>query len=125
MTNIGSTTYNVIGLMSGTSLDGVDIAFCRFSFQDNKWAFSIEKAETIPYPKEWKEKLLGIEKTDAVTFYQAHTDYGFYLGSLVSDFIIRHHLKTDLVSSHGHTIFHQPEKKLLFQIGSGRHIAQK
>ena len=118
-----SSQYNVIGLMSGTSLDGVDIAFCRFDHLNNKWKAEIVCAETIPYPEAWKKKLLSLEKTDALTFQQTHVDYGSYLGGLVSDFISKHHIKVDLVSSHGHTIFHQPEKKLTVQIGSGSAIA--
>src|ERR1035437_8284790 len=111
MTKAGAQ-YNVIGLMSGTSLDGVDIAYCRFTIENSKWNYEIVHAETIAYSTVWKKKLLSLEKTDAITFQQAHVDYGFYLGRLVSDFIIKHKFKVDFVSSHGHTIFHQPEKKL-------------
>ena len=115
MTNIGSTTYNVIGLMSGTSLDGIDIALCRFSVDNNKWSFDIIETETIAYSSEWKERLLSMENANANVFQQTHTDYGLYVGGLVSDFIVRHNIKADFVASHGHTIFHQPEKKFTFQ----------
>ncbi len=117
--------YNVVGLMSGTSLDGVDIAFCRFIFANNTWTYNIVEAETIAYTAEWKQALLSLEKTDAFTFQQTHVEYGFFLGKLVSDFIKKHHLKADFVSSHGHTIFHQPQKKLTVQIGAGSAIAAK
>ncbi len=122
MTN-SSTHYNVIGVMSGTSLDGVDIAFCRFAFEENKWTYEIVSGETIAYPTYWKEKLLSLEKTDAITFQQTHVDYGAYLGRLVVDFIKKNDVNPDFVSSHGHTIFHQPEKKLTVQIGAGSAIA--
>ncbi len=122
---MNNQNYNVIGLMSGTSLDGVDIAFCQFSFSENKWNYKIVCAETINYKPEWKQRLLDIEKTDAITFLQTNVDYGFYLGQLVSDFIIKNNLKVDFVSSHGHTIFHQPENKLTVQIGAGSAIASK
>jgi anhydro-N-acetylmuramic acid kinase len=122
MTNAG-TYYNVIGLMSGTSLDGVDIGFCRFCINENKWTYEIIRAETIAYSANWKQALLNCEKTDALTFQQTHTNYGFYLGKLVTDFIKKYNIKVDFVSSHGHTIFHQPEKKLTVQIGSGSAIA--
>ena len=122
MTKAGAH-YNVIGLMSGTSLDGVDIAFCRFTIDNNKWKYEIVQAETIAYSSDWKKKLLSLEKTDTITFLQTHVDYGFYLGRLVSDFIKKYKIKVDFISSHGHTIFHQPKKKLTVQIGAGSAIA--
>ena len=125
MTNISTQKYNVIGIMSGTSLDGVDLAFCRFIHENNTWNFEIVCAETVAYSEFWKHSLLGLEDTDALTFQQAHLDYGLYLGGLVSDFIIKNSIKVDFVSSHGHTIFHQPEKKLTVQIGAGNAIAAK
>ncbi len=118
-------TYNVIGLMSGTSLDGLDIAFCRFSVDNNLWKYEIVAAQTIAYPEHWKKTLLGLEKTDALHFQQTDAEYGHYLGGLASDFIVRHSVKPDFVASHGHTIFHQPEKKLTVQIGAGSAIASK
>lgn len=123
MTNTSAQKYNVIGLMSGTSLDGLDIAFCRFTVENKKWNYEIVQAETIAYPTAWKQMLLSLENTDALTFQQTHIDYGFYLGKQASDFIKKHELKPDFVSSHGHTIFHQPEKRLTVQIGAGNAIA--
>lgn len=117
--------YNVIGLMSGTSLDGLDIAFCRFILENNTWTYEIEAAQTIAYPDSWKQTILSLETADALRFQQVNVDYGHYLGGLVSDFIIRHSIKADFVASHGHTIFHQPDKKLTVQIGAGSAIASK
>ena len=125
MTNINTKAYNVIGLMSGTSLDGLDIAYCRFSFANKQWEYEIINAETVIYSNEWKKTLLSLETTDALTFQQTNVDYGFYLGQRVSDFIIKNNIKADFVSSHGHTIFHQPEKKLTVQIGAGSAIASR
>lgn len=125
MTNIDRGNYNVIGLMSGTSLDGLDIAFCRFSVDNNQWKYELINAQTIVYSEHWKQKLIGLETADARSFEQTHVDYGYYLGGLVSDFIVRHSIKADFVASHGHTIFHQPDKKLTVQIGSGSAIASK
>jgi len=125
MININNKQYNVIGLMSGTSMDGLDIAYCRFTFDNNKWVYQIVNAETIIYSDLWKEKLLSLETTDALTFQQSNVDYGFYLGQRVSDFIVKNNIRADFVSSHGHTIFHQPEKKLTVQIGAGSAIASK
>jgi len=125
MRNLNSDEYHVIGLMSGTSLDGLDIAFCRFLFENNKWSYEIIQTETILYTDYWKQKLVWLETADALTFQLANVEYGNYLGLRVSDFIIKNNLKADFVSSHGHTIFHQPENKLTVQIGSGSAIASK
>lgn len=111
--------------MSGTSLDGLDIAFCRFIIEDKQWKYEIVHAETINYSDDWKRKLIALESTDALTFQLANVEYGFYLGQRVSDFIIKNNIKADFVSSHGHTIFHQPEKKITVQIGAGSAIASK
>lgn len=125
MTNVNSAQYNVIGLMSGTSLDGLDIAFCRFSVDNNQWKYEIVNAETIEYDDYWKKRILSLEKADGLTFQQTNADYGHYLGSLVSNFIVKYNIQADFVASHGHTIFHQPEKKLTVQIGSGTALAAR
>ncbi|HLC83561.1 MAG TPA: anhydro-N-acetylmuramic acid kinase [Bacteroidia bacterium] len=122
---MGATSYNVIGLMSGTSLDGLDIAFCRFSVDNSIWKYEIVCAQTVTYSEDWKQRILSLEKTDALSFQQTHVDYGHYLGGLVSEFIMRNNIKADFVASHGHTIFHQPDKKLTVQIGAGSAIASK
>jgi len=115
--------YKVIGVMSGTSLDGVDIAYCVFSEQNGKWSYCIEYAETLPYNKAWKETLGTLENSTAFRFASVHKEYGHFLGKLVSDFIAKHHILPDSVASHGHTIFHQPDKRITCQIGDGAAIA--
>ncbi|MDD5569725.1 MAG: anhydro-N-acetylmuramic acid kinase [Bacteroidales bacterium] len=115
--------YKVIGLMSGTSLDGVDLAFCDFIYENNLWTFKILNAETIKYSSEWREKLRGLNKRNSFEFIQAHAEYGKYLGELAKRFIKKNKIKPGFVSSHGHTIFHQPQKKLTFQLGNGAAIA--
>jgi len=108
--------------MSGTSLDGLDIAFCRFTVDKNEWSYEIIKAETKPYSESWKKAFLSLETADALTFQQTHSQYGHYLGRVVSDFIVKNGIKVDFVSSHGHTIFHQPEAGFTAQIGDGASI---
>ena len=115
--------YNCIGVMSGTSLDGVDIAFCKFYFENNKWQYSIEQAETIKYDKSWKNILAYLENSNALNFVIIHKQYGHFLGKLISKFIRKHRVTPDFIASHGHTIFHQPENKITFQIGDGAAIA--
>src|SRR3569832_2074633 len=104
-----SQKYDVIGLMSGTSLDGLDIAHCRFVSRPNSWDYEILHAETIAYSPEWKQRLINAADLDALRFQQLHVEYGFYLGQRVSDFVIKNNTRADFVSSHGHTVFHQPD----------------
>jgi anhydro-N-acetylmuramic acid kinase len=115
--------YFAIGLMSGTSLDGVDIAYCRFIENNGKWEFDIIDATTVEYSEEWIERLTNSMKSDAESLALLNIEYGHYLGSITREFIREKKLAPDLISSHGHTIFHQPEKKLTLQIGDGAAIA--
>lgn len=112
-----------IGLMSGTSLDGLDICFARFEKRDQNWTFEILNNETIPYPISWEEKLRNSIHLSAEKLLELNSEYGFYLGRTVQDFIQKNELHhVDLISSHGHTVFHQPQKKFTLQIGDGRAI---
>ncbi len=112
-----------IGLMSGTSLDGVDIAFCHFTKED-KWQFEILHADTIRYPENWKKQLENAHNLNAFDFVQLHNNYGVYLGNVVKNFINKYSIDDiQLIGSHGHTVFHQPRKNLTCQIGNGAAIA--
>lgn len=112
-----------IGLMSGTSLDGLDICFARFEKSEQVWSFEILKSETIPYPDSWENKLRNAIYLSAEELLELHSEYGFYLGRQVQEFIQKNKLShIDLISSHGHTVFHQPQKKFTLQIGDGRAI---
>lgn len=113
----------VIGLMSGTSLDGLDLCCARFSYDGQRWGYKIVKAEDEEYPSEIKGKLANAQNMTALEYALFHSDYGLYLGERVKAFIERNSLKVDLVASHGHTIFHQPAKRFTAQIGSGAGIA--
>lgn len=114
--------FHAIGLMSGTSLDGLDICYATFEKKET-WSFQIIKAETIPYPKIWEDKLRNSIQFSAEKLLELHSEYGFYLGKLTQDFIQKFELKNiDLIASHGHTVFHQPQKKITLQIGDGRAI---
>ncbi|MFL5765363.1 MAG: anhydro-N-acetylmuramic acid kinase [Bacteroidia bacterium] len=115
--------HKVIGLMSGTSLDGLDIASCVFSQRSGKWEYRIVNAQTIPYDEPMRSWLRSLETSDAAAFAQAHADFGFYLGKQTAAFMKAQSLVPDLIASHGHTIFHQPAKHFTAQIGSGNVIA--
>lgn len=116
-------TYRVIGIMSGTSLDGLDLAYCEFFKKQSNWNYRIIKAKTFSYSKEWENKLKNLPKASALKFAQTHVEYGHYIGSKVNTFITEENLSVDFISSHGHTIFHQPEIHFTSQIGDGAAIA--
>jgi len=117
-------SYTVVGLMSGTSLDGLDLCACRFTY-DKQWKFEIVEAETKVYSSDWENILLKAENCSARELNKIHCEYGKYLGKTVNQFIKKHQLKVDLVSSHGHTIFHQPEDGYTLQIGHGGFICEE
>lgn len=109
--------------MSGTSLDGLDLAAIDFRLSNNKWHYEIVTGETIPYSVDWKNRLEQLPYSDAYSFALAHSEYGHFLGKEANDFIKRTNFRPDIIASHGHTIFHQPSKKLTVQIGDGSAIA--
>jgi len=117
--------YNVLGLMSGSSLDGLDIAFVEFTETAGKWDYEIKCAACIEYENEWIEKLKNAIRISAFDYQLLHTDYGRFLGEKVNEFIEKFQLqhRISLISSHGHTTFHFPEKKMTHQLGDGAAIA--
>lgn len=120
---IEEKSSTIIGLMSGTSLDGVDLACCRFADCEGRLEWSLLAAETISYPDEWVGRLSTLEKASAYEYALADVQLGHYLGGLVCEFVEKHSLHVDYVASHGHTIFHQPHLGLTTQIGDGDAIA--
>jgi len=118
--------YRVIGLMSGTSMDGLDIAYCKLANKKNKWRSEIIKAITVKYSSLWKKKLSNAHKLRTEDLLALHAEYGSYLGQSCHDFIKTHKIKkVDFIASHGHTIFHQPQRNFTFQLGEGNAIRAK
>jgi anhydro-N-acetylmuramic acid kinase len=111
--------------MSGSSLDGLDIAYVHLHESAGKWSYEIVAADCYPYSREWMEKLSGAIHLNARDYLLLHTAYGEYIGTLVNKFIADHQLqyKVQLVSSHGHTTFHMPAQKMTGQLGDGAAIA--
>ena len=114
--------YTGIGLMSGTSLDGIDLAYCEFWEGEHGWRFELLGAETIGYDEQWYARLRCLDEQDALAFARTHVYYGHLLGRTLRSFIDRNELKPDFVASHGQTIFHQPDKNFTAQIGDGETI---
>ena len=117
-----SNVYRVIGLMSGTSLDGLDIACCTFS-RDDRWHFELHEATTISYDERWRERLRSAHTLSGLELAQLHVDLGVLHGAWVKNFMRNHSVQADFIASHGHTIFHQPHLGTTLQIGSAPHIA--
>lgn len=104
--------------MSGTSLDGLDLAYIEFNFED-KWNFSIIEAETIAYSNEWNQTLKNLVSNSIEDLNGIDENYTSYLASIINDFVYRNCISDmDAVCSHGHTAFHQPENRLTYQIGN-------
>jgi anhydro-N-acetylmuramic acid kinase len=116
--------YNVIGLMSGSSLDGLDIAFAHFEETAGKWTFEIQDSGCIPYSAEWKKKLSNPGELSARDYLILHTQYGHYLGTCVNEFLEEKNLayRVQLIASHGHTAFHFPPQRMTAQLGDGAAI---
>lgn len=111
-------SYNIVGVMSGTSLDGIDLAHITFKF-DNTWTFKIINAETVPYTKDWKEKLSNLVNFNLETLQSIDDYYTVYLSEIINDFLLKYQLQDiDAICSHGHTALHQPEHNLTYQIGN-------
>lgn len=121
---MNKSVWYSIGLMSGTSLDGLDICYVKFS-KDKNYSFEIIKADTIQYPEKWNVKLKNAFTSDARVLSEMDIEYGTFLGENVNEFIKKHSIKeVDFIASHGHTIFHKPEEGITLQIGSGEQIAE-
>ncbi len=117
--------YKVIGLMSGSSLDGLDIAYTELHESAGKWTYELLATDCVAYSEEWKHKLQAATTMNAYDYQCLHTAYGHFIGEQVNHFIAQHQLehKVQLISSHGHTTFHVPNLKMTGQIGDGAAIA--
>ena len=107
--------------MSGTSLDGLDIAYVRFWGKPEKPEYEMLCTECIPYSNDWREKLRGSYYLTADGITALDAEYGRFLGITVRDFAERYGIfdQVDFVASHGHTVFHRPDLSYNLQIGNG------
>ncbi len=113
----------VIGLMSGTSLDGLDLVYVKFN-QKNHKDFQILKGATISYTAYWREALQHAIHKSKEDLDCMHIEYGQLLGEMTNEFIKEHNIcNVDFIASHGHTVFHQPDKGITLQIGDGQKVA--
>ena len=123
-TDMNEKEIFAIGLMSGTSLDGIDLVYIKF-LKNKHTSFEILHSETIAYAKEWKELLQQAISFSSEELFNLDGTYGKFLGNIIQNFIEKYKIKNiDFIASHGHTVLHQPQKGITLQIGSGEEIAK-
>ena len=111
--------YKVLGVMSGTSLDGVDCAVVQFTRKNNRWQYTFLQGETLFYPQKWVEKLRTAISLETTQLHLLNIDYTYLLGEMLEEFIRQNKLSDiDFIASHGHTVLHQPEKGVTLQMGN-------
>lgn len=114
---------NILGLMSGTSLDGLDMALCEFIDDGEKIRYKLLAAETFEYSDRTRERISGAFMESGSYLAKLNSDLGIYFGEKAREFINRTNIRVDYISSHGQTIFHKPSERSTLQIASPAHIA--
>ncbi|MEL6651891.1 MAG: anhydro-N-acetylmuramic acid kinase [Bacteroidota bacterium] len=115
-------TYYGLGIMSGTSMDGLDLAYCRFDVEGDQYQFSLEASRAIPFDERWRRRLSLLMEQRAEIYAKTHVYFGHFIGTSVQAFLEEEKLAPDFVACHGQTIFHQPDKNFTAQIGDGETI---
>ena len=116
--------YKVLGVMSGTSLDGVDLALCYFDMHE-KITYKMPLAKTIAYSNHWKSRLQSAVGFSSKELTQLDLEYTKYLGGIIKTFIEENNIKDlDAVCSHGHTVLHRPDQGITLQIGNLEQISK-
>lgn len=124
-TQVKTSIYYLIGCMSGTSLDGIDLVYVKFA-KRNQWTFQILASQTVDYNNGWKNKLSESIHLSPIALEKLNIEYTDFLGGIIGEFITNENIKVlDAVASHGHTVFHQPEKGFTLQIGNLSHLADR
>ena len=113
----------VLGLMSGTSLDGLDLALCTFVGIEGKYSYKIIAAKTVEYSSVWKKRLSEVKGSAAEDYFTLDVVYANYVADEINLFLKAAQMKPELIASQGHTVFHQPKKGFTTQLGSGAIIA--
>ena len=122
---VSSDVLTGIGLMSGTSTDGLDIIAVTFEKKINKLQYAIHESCTIEYNELWKSRLLNAVNLSAPELRKLDIDFGNWMADQVNEFKLNKKWKADFIASHGHTIFHQPENGFTLQIGNGASLAAR
>jgi len=116
-------SLNIVGVMSGTSMDGLDLVLCSFSKSETGIDFEILAKQEIEFTKDLLQGLRQCRSMSALELAFLDIDMGEFIGQNVREFVKDIDVQVDYVASHGHTVFHEPSKGLTKQIGSGAEIA--
>ncbi|MCC7297729.1 MAG: anhydro-N-acetylmuramic acid kinase [Bacteroidia bacterium] len=109
----------VLGIMSGSSMDGVDLCLAALTQENGQWNYSIIATQTVPFEEKWRVRLSQLRYQNSEVFVKTDVFFGRYLGELVNKFLSENNETADLVASHGHTVFHDPQGWITSQIGDG------
>lgn len=118
-------SLKIIGIMSGTSLDGLDVALCNFKTENSIIQFNLIASETFLYEPIWKKHLQTAFDATAEQYFKLHSLYGQFIAEKINLFLKSNHETADYIASHGHTVFHRPQLGFTTQMGCGAHIAAK
>ncbi len=116
-------SFRAIGVMSGTSLDGLDLSLAHYNYADGGWSFDLLEASTIQYEREIHDSLSNSMNLNGRELMEFDASYGKWIGEKINDFVSNSDCKIDVIGNHGHTVFHNPQKGISTQIGNGAHIA--
>lgn len=127
---LASKSIRALGLMSGSSLDGLDVADCTFTIATDGGSprilsWEMGKSATLLYSEHWIQRLKEAIRLSGLELLQLHADYGKLTGEMAAEFLGLHQIKPDVIASHGHTVFHYPDRGFTLQIGDGAAIAAK
>lgn len=114
---------NILGIMSGSSMDGVDLALCEISHDGDRYVYKLLGTETYAYDEKWRLRLSKLRTQNALAYTKTDVFYSHHLANLVTQFRDKHNHEIHLIASHGHTIFHNPELMLTAQVGDGSTLA--
>lgn len=113
----------VLGLMSGTSLDGLDLALVEFELTNETMHWSFLKTETVDYSSQLIADLDQAPQLSGKELRALDVAYGKWLGKTCNRFISQVGVRPDIIASHGHTVFHEPNHGYTLQIGDGNYLA--
>jgi anhydro-N-acetylmuramic acid kinase len=120
-----NTKTRIIGLMSGTSLDGLDICCVDFWKSKDTVLHEMICTKSVSYPNDFQKRLKQAINFDAAELRSLSLEFARLMSREVILFISEYALKgtIDCVASHGHTVFHKPEKGITVQLGDGALMA--